>query len=151
MASVSFDWEKSWPTISVSRALSASISGAVLARRAASRCSAPLQFVSAMTSGTPSCSVKEAAKAVTGFLAARGVDVSAIKFSTAFGRGVDYYTGFVFELHDTRGKDAQRGKSPLVAGGRYDGLLTRLGASAPIPAVGFAAWIEELAACGGAS
>src|SRR5580692_4862273 len=27
----------------------------------------------------------------TGFLAARGVDVSAIKFSTAFGRGFDYY------------------------------------------------------------
>jgi ATP phosphoribosyltransferase regulatory subunit len=80
----------------------------------------------------------------TGFLAARGVDVRAIQFSTGFGRGFDYYTGFVFELHDARGK------SPLVAGGRYDGLLTRLGARAPIPAVGFAAAIEELAACGGA-
>jgi ATP phosphoribosyltransferase regulatory subunit len=81
----------------------------------------------------------------TGFLAARGIDVNAIHFSTAFGRGFDYYTGFVFELHDARAKGA------LVAGGRYDGLLTRLGASEPIPAVGFAASIEELAACGGAS
>ena len=36
----------------------------------------------------------------TGFLAARGIDVSRIKFSTAFGRGFDYYTGFVFELHN---------------------------------------------------
>ena len=36
----------------------------------------------------------------TGFLAARGVDVARIRFSTAFGRGLDYYTGFVFELHD---------------------------------------------------
>jgi ATP phosphoribosyltransferase regulatory subunit len=80
----------------------------------------------------------------TGFLAARGVDVRTIKFSTAFGRGFDYYTGFVFELHDARAR------SPLVAGGRYDGLLTRLGARGPIPAVGFAASIEELAACGGA-
>src|SRR6202451_4676675 len=80
-----------------------------------------------------------------GFLAARGVDVRAIKFSTGFGRGFDYYTGFVFELHDPRGKGA------LVAGGRYDGLLSRLGAHAPIPAVGFAASIEELTACGGAS
>jgi ATP phosphoribosyltransferase regulatory subunit len=80
----------------------------------------------------------------TGFLAARGVDVRTIKFLTAFGRGFDYYTGFVFELHDARAK------SPLVAGGRYDGLLTRLGAREPIPAVGFAASIEELAACGGA-
>ncbi len=35
-----------------------------------------------------------------GFLAARGVDVGRIRFSTAFGRGLDYYTGFVFELHD---------------------------------------------------
>jgi hypothetical protein len=47
MASVSFDWEKSWPAISVSRALSASISGVVLARRAASRCSALLPRISA--------------------------------------------------------------------------------------------------------
>jgi len=81
----------------------------------------------------------------TGFLAARGVDVGAIHFSTAFGRGFDYYTGFVFELHDPRCK------GPLIAGGRYDGLLTRLGAHEQIPAVGFAASIEELSACGGAA
>jgi ATP phosphoribosyltransferase regulatory subunit len=81
----------------------------------------------------------------TGFLAARGVDVRAVKFSTGFGRGFDYYTGVVFELHDPRAKAA------LVAGGRYDGLLTQLGSPSPIPAVGFAASIEELAACGGAS
>ncbi|MGB6541000.1 MAG: ATP phosphoribosyltransferase regulatory subunit, partial [Xanthobacteraceae bacterium] len=79
----------------------------------------------------------------TGFLAARGVDVRSIRFSTAFGRGFDYYTGFVFELHDPRAK------GPLIAGGRYDGLLSRLGASAPIPAVGFAASIEDLSTCGG--
>src|SRR5271167_602465 len=79
----------------------------------------------------------------TGFLAARGIDVRAIGFSTAFGRGFDYYTGFVFELHHPRTK------GPLIAGGRYDGLLARLGAREPIPAVGFAASIEELAACGG--
>jgi ATP phosphoribosyltransferase regulatory subunit len=64
-------------------------------------------------------------------------------FSTAFGRGFDYYTGFVFELNDSRAK------GPLIAGGRYDELLTRLGAREPIPAVGFAASIDELAACGG--
>ena len=79
----------------------------------------------------------------TGFLAARGVDVRAIKFSTDFGRGFDYYTGFVFELHN-----AVRGKSALVAGGRYDGLLTRLGAKEAIPAVGFAASIDELGGIG---
>ena len=73
----------------------------------------------------------------TGFLAARGVDVGRIKFSTAFGRGLDYYTGCVFELHDP-GKPPN---GPLVAGGRYDELLTRLGAKSPIPAVGFAVWV----------
>jgi ATP phosphoribosyltransferase regulatory subunit len=82
-----------------------------------------------------------------GFLAARGVDVGRIKFSTAFGRGLDYYTGFVFELHDP----GMPPNGPLVAGGRYDELLTRLGAKSPIPAVGFAVWIERVAAVGGAA
>jgi ATP phosphoribosyltransferase regulatory subunit len=82
----------------------------------------------------------------TGFLAARGVDVSRLRFSTAFGRGLDYYTGFVFELHHP----AARVAGQLVAGGRYDGLLTRLGSAKAIPAVGFAVWIERLAALGSA-
>jgi len=82
-----------------------------------------------------------------GFLAARGVDVGGIRFSTAFGRGLDYYSGFVFELHDP----AAAPNGPLVAGGRYDELLTRLGAKSPIPAVGFAVWIERVAASGGAA
>jgi len=80
----------------------------------------------------------------TGFLAARGVDLDRIRFATAFGRGVDYYTGFVFELHDPAG----RADGQLVAGGRYDGLLTRLGSANPVPAVGLAVWIERLAALG---
>ncbi len=82
-----------------------------------------------------------------GFLAARGVDVGRIKFSTAFGRGLDYYTGFVFELHDPNAAP----NGPLVAGGRYDELLTRLGAKSSIPAVGFAVWIERVAGNGAAA
>jgi ATP phosphoribosyltransferase regulatory subunit len=80
----------------------------------------------------------------TGFMAAHGVDVGRIRFSTAFGRGLDYYTGFVFELLDPNA----RATEPLAAGGRYDGLLTRLGSPVTIPAVGFAVWIERLAASG---
>jgi ATP phosphoribosyltransferase regulatory subunit len=77
-----------------------------------------------------------------GLLARQGVDVDRIRFATAFGRGVDYYSGFVFELHDPAGRvDGQ-----LVAGGRYDGLLSRLGSPQPVAAVGFAVWIERLAA-----
>ena len=78
----------------------------------------------------------------TGFLAARGLDVRAVKFATGFGRGFDYYTGFVFELHNASANN------PLVAGGRYDGLLTRLGAPEAIPAVGFAGSVEALATAG---
>jgi ATP phosphoribosyltransferase regulatory subunit len=79
-----------------------------------------------------------------GFLAARGIDLKRVRFSTAFSRGFDYYSGFVFEL-----TDPARSGDPLVAGGRYDGLLTRLGSPAPIPAIGFAVWIERLSAYGG--
>jgi ATP phosphoribosyltransferase regulatory subunit len=82
----------------------------------------------------------------TGFLEARGVDVKRVHFSTAFSRGFDYYTGLVFEL-----TDPERTGDPLVAGGRYDELLTRLGSPKPISAVGFAVWIERLAIYGGAS
>jgi ATP phosphoribosyltransferase regulatory subunit len=74
-----------------------------------------------------------------GFMAARGIDTRTTRFSTSFGRGLDYYTGFEFELHG-KGSDVE----PLVAGGRYDGLMTQLGSATPIPAVGFSVWIEAL-------
>jgi len=86
-------------------------------------------------------------EARTGFLAAQGIDVSRIKFSTAFGRGLDYYTGFIFELHDGGGRHDRH----LVAGGRYDNLLSRLGAVEPIPAVGFSVWIDRLNEIAGAA
>jgi ATP phosphoribosyltransferase regulatory subunit len=74
-----------------------------------------------------------------GFMAARGIDTRTVRFATAFGRGLDYYTGFEFELH-RKGN----GVEPLVAGGRYDGLMTQLGSATPIPAVGFSVWVETL-------
>src|ERR1700752_3959908 len=78
-----------------------------------------------------------------GFMAARGIDTRQTRFSTSFGRGLDYYTGFEFELH-SKGY----GVEPLVAGGRYDGLMTQLGSSTPIPAVGFSVWVETLTKLG---
>jgi ATP phosphoribosyltransferase regulatory subunit len=78
-----------------------------------------------------------------GFMAARGIDTKTVRFATAFGRGLDYYTGFEFELHH-KGS----GVEPLVAGGRYDGLMTQLGSAAPIPAVGFSVWVETLTQLG---
>ncbi|MEA2884938.1 MAG: phosphoribosyltransferase regulatory subunit, partial [Bradyrhizobium sp.] len=43
------------------------------------------------------------------------------------------------------------GTEPLVAGGRYDGLMTQLGSATPIPAVGFSIWIETLTELGRAA
>ncbi|MBS9476769.1 ATP phosphoribosyltransferase regulatory subunit [Ancylobacter radicis] len=74
----------------------------------------------------------------THFIAAQGIEPDRLAFAAAFGRPLDYYSGMVFELHEN-GNGA-----PLVAGGRYDGLLARLGAPAPIPAVGFAVWLGRL-------
>ena len=81
-----------------------------------------------------------------GFMAARGIDIGKTRFSTAFGRGLDYYTGFEFELHNKG-----NGVEPLVAGGRYDGLMTQLGSQKPIPAVGFSIWIEAFMRSGGST
>ena len=78
-----------------------------------------------------------------GFMTARGIAIKKTRFATSFGRGLDYYTGFEFELHN-KGD----GVEPLVAGGRYDGLMTQLGSRAPIPAVGFSVWVEALTATG---
>lgn len=75
-----------------------------------------------------------------GFLAARGVKLEAARFSAAFVRDFDYYTGFVFEARDAANPEAR----PAIGGGRYDGLLRRLGAREDIPAVGAAIALDRL-------
>ena len=55
-------------------------------------------------------------------------------------RGLDYYTQTAFELEHA-GIGAQRA---LAGGGRYDLLAPAIGASQPVPAVGFAAGMERL-------
>lgn len=82
----------------------------------------------------------------TGFLAARGVEPSRLHFSARFGRNLDYYTGFVFEAHDP----ARPERRPVLGGGRYDGLLTALGAKTNIPAVGGSLWIDRVEGAGAA-
>jgi ATP phosphoribosyltransferase regulatory subunit len=82
----------------------------------------------------------ESFDARTGFIAARGLDVGALRFCAAFVRHIDYYTGFVFEAHDPGRADAR----PILSGGRYDRLMTRLGAPAEVPAVGAGIWCERL-------
>jgi ATP phosphoribosyltransferase regulatory subunit len=69
---------------------------------------------------------------------AEGVPPGAIRYDAAFGRPLDYYTGLVFEVA------AEGQERPLLGGGRYDRLLTLLGAARPIPAVGFSVWLDRV-------
>ncbi|WP_419909816.1 ATP phosphoribosyltransferase regulatory subunit [Hoeflea sp.] len=64
-------------------------------------------------------------------------DSSTARYRAAFGRPLDYYTGLVFEI------SAQG--AVLAGGGRFDRLLTLLGAQTAIPAVGFSLWLDRIA------
>ena len=64
-------------------------------------------------------------------------------FAADLGRGIDYYTGFVFELRALRGGKKSR-QGPIASGGRYDRLLGDLGAAKALPAVGCAIHSERL-------
>jgi ATP phosphoribosyltransferase regulatory subunit len=69
-------------------------------------------------------------------------NVAHAEFSAEFGRNLEYYTGFVFELLSPQLGPA----SPLAGGGRYDTLLKDLGAPAAVPAVGSCIHTERLLA-----
>lgn len=74
-----------------------------------------------------------------------GVDPADITYRAAFGRPLDYYTGLVFEI-------APAGNALVLAGGgRFDRLLTLLGAKERIPAVGFSLWLDRIASVQGAA
>ena len=73
-------------------------------------------------------------------LAERGVDPATVRLRPRMGRGIDYYTGFVFEIHDGTGSAV----SQLCGGGRYDDLVETVGGPEPVPAVGFSAGLERV-------
>lgn len=73
-------------------------------------------------------------------LDARGIALDGLRFSADFGRRLDYYTGFVFEIHSRSNPEAGQ----LIGGGRYDKLLALLGAGAHVPATGFSIWLDRL-------
>ena len=53
-----------------------------------------------------------------------GVDAAALPFDGEFGRNLEYYDGFVFELYDRAlSEGAGRRAAQLGGGGRYDGML----------------------------
>jgi histidyl-tRNA synthetase len=60
-------------------------------------------------------------------------EVKSVIFDITLMRGLDYYTGMVFEVYDTNPENSRS----LFGGGRYDGLVGLFNAE-PISAVGFA-------------
>jgi ATP phosphoribosyltransferase regulatory subunit len=75
-------------------------------------------------------------------LDAAGVITDTAEFAAEFGRNLEYYTGFVFEI-----VVPELGpKSPLAGGGRYDSLLAKVGAPLEVPAVGSSIHTERLLA-----
>ena len=64
----------------------------------------------------------------------------AVQFNVGLRRGLEYYTGFLFEIY---AKD-MRQIGHVCGGGRYDNLLEGLGAAEAIPAVGFGIGLDRL-------
>jgi ATP phosphoribosyltransferase regulatory subunit len=71
-----------------------------------------------------------------------GVAPERVRFTAHFGRNMEYYTGFVFELW---ARDRE-GPVQVAGGGRYDTLLESLGAKQAVSAIGCAIRTERLLA-----
>jgi len=70
------------------------------------------------------------------------INCAEITFEADFGRNIEYYTGFVFEIvSPTLGP-----VTPVAGGGRYDRLMRAIGAGNDVPAVGGSIHTERLLA-----
>ncbi|MDB5472298.1 MAG: histidine--tRNA ligase [Caulobacter sp.] len=82
-------------------------------------------------------------------LTAMGIDDSRAFFDVSVVRGLEYYTGAVFEAElvhevlDDKGKPVRFGS--IGGGGRYDDLVARF-TGQPVPATGFSFGVSRLAA-----
>ena len=65
-------------------------------------------------------------------MAEAGIDVGKLSFSAEFGRNLEYYTGFVFEIT----VPSLGSQSPIAGGGRYDKLMRSVGSDVDVPAMG---------------
>lgn len=91
---------------------------------------------------------------IDAILNALGIGDEAVTFDPSIVRGLEYYTGPVFEaeflrvFHDQDGKPVRFGS--VGGGGRYDGLVARFRGEAA-PATGFSVGVSRLAAAMAAS
>jgi ATP phosphoribosyltransferase regulatory subunit len=71
-----------------------------------------------------------------------GLNPRRFHFAAGFGRELEYYTGFTFQIE----ADTPHGPVAVAGGGRYDNLLSDMGAPRPVPAVGCAIHTDRLMA-----
>lgn len=73
--------------------------------------------------------ITENLKQILKYLEMRGADLSKVKYEPTLARGLDYYTGIIFETV------AEGSTGSICSGGRYDNLIGMFGNNQP--AVGF--------------
>ena len=71
-----------------------------------------------------------------------GLNPRRFRFAADFGREIEYYTGFTFQID----AETKEGPVTVAGGGRYDNLLSDMGAPSPISAVGCAIHTDRLKA-----
>jgi ATP phosphoribosyltransferase regulatory subunit len=71
-----------------------------------------------------------------------GLNPRRFHFAAGFGRELEYYTGFTFQIE----ADTPHGPVSVAGGGRYDNLLSDMGSPVAVPAVGCAIHTDRLKA-----
>jgi histidyl-tRNA synthetase len=87
-------------------------------------------------------------QAIAKYVSAAGYDESRIRIDPSVVRGLEYYTGPVFEVEltfPTDGNDGSPRFGSVGGGGRYDTLVSRF-RSEPVPATGFSIGVSRLLA-----
>lgn len=87
-------------------------------------------------------------RAMAALFAAAGYGSDRIRIDPSVVRGLEYYTGPVFEIELTFPVTNEKGETVVFGsvggGGRYDGLVSRF-RSEPVPATGFSIGVSRLA------
>jgi len=88
-------------------------------------------------------------RSIAELVRAAGYDDDRIKIDTSVVRGLEYYTGPVYEVELTFPIEGEDGKpvrfGSVAGGGRYDGLIARFRGE-PVPATGFSIGVSRLTA-----
>jgi histidyl-tRNA synthetase len=90
----------------------------------------------------------EELKQISGLVQAAGYNDGRVSIDPSVVRGLEYYTGPVFEVELTFSTDSKDGSprfGSVGGGGRYDGLVSRFRGE-PVPATGFSIGVSRLAA-----